>query len=58
MRYVVESLTPRDAVALSGKVANCGMTVYQRDGDRLRLEVFNDATPVEEDPQSTVTAHE
>jgi 2,3-bisphosphoglycerate-dependent phosphoglycerate mutase len=57
-RYVLEALTPREAVALSGQVVNCGMTVYQRDDDRLRLVVFNDATPVEEDPQATVTAHE
>jgi 2,3-bisphosphoglycerate-dependent phosphoglycerate mutase len=57
-RYVLEALTPKEAVALSGKVVNCGMTVYERDDDGLRLVVFNDATPVEEDPQATVTAHE
>jgi broad specificity phosphatase PhoE len=57
-RYVLESLTPEQAVALSGQVVNCGMTVYRRDGDRMRLEVFNDPTPVEEDAAATVTAHE
>jgi 2,3-bisphosphoglycerate-dependent phosphoglycerate mutase len=57
-RYVLEALTPQEAVALSGQVVNCGMTVYQRDDDRLRLIAFNDATPIEEDPQATVTAHE
>ena len=57
-RYVLESLTPEDAVSLSGQVVNCGMTVYQRYDDRLRLTVFNDATPLEEDSKATVTAHE
>ena len=58
MRYVLDALTPEEVVALSGQVVNCGMTVYDRDGDALRLAVFNDATPVEDDPQATVTAHE
>jgi broad specificity phosphatase PhoE len=57
-RYVLESLTPEEAVALSGQVVNCGMTVYKRYDDRLRLTVFNDATPLEEDSKATVTAHE
>lgn len=57
-RYVLESLTPQEAVALSGQVVNCGMTVYKRYDDRLRLAVFNDATPLEEDSKATVTAHE
>ena len=57
-RYVLESLTPQEAVALSGQVVNCGMTVYRSAADRLSLEVFNDATPVEEDAEATVTAHE
>ena len=57
MRYALEALSPQEAVDLSGRVVNCGMTVYEYD-DELRLAVFNDATPVEEDPQATVTAHE
>lgn len=56
-RYVLESLTPEQAVALSGQVVNCGMTVFRRDGGSLRLETFNDATPVEDD-DALVTAHE
>jgi broad specificity phosphatase PhoE len=57
-RYVLEHLTPEQAVGLSRQVVNCGLTVYTRDGDRMRLEVFNDATPVEEDAEAVVTAHE
>jgi broad specificity phosphatase PhoE len=57
-RYVLESLSTDDAVALSGQVRNCAMTNYVRDGDRLRLEVFNDVTPVADDPAAEVTAHE
>ena len=57
-RYVLDRLTPEAAVALSGQVVNCGMTVYRRDGDRMQLDVFNDATPVEEDTDAAVTAHE
>jgi 2,3-bisphosphoglycerate-dependent phosphoglycerate mutase len=57
-RYVLESLTPQEVVELSGQVVNCGMTVYTRYDDRLRLAVFNDATPLEEDSRATVTAHE
>jgi 2,3-bisphosphoglycerate-dependent phosphoglycerate mutase len=57
-RYVLQDLTPEQAVALSGQVVNCGMTVFRREGDRLRLEVFNDATPVEDDADAAVTAHE
>jgi len=40
------------------QVVNCGLTIYTRDGDQMRLDVFNDATPVEEDDDATVTAHE
>jgi len=57
-RYVLESLTPQQAVELSGRVVNCGMTVYRRSRSGLELEVFNDATPVEDDPEAAVTAHE
>jgi len=57
-RYVLESLTPEQVVALSGQVVNCGMTVFRRDGDGLRLQTFNDATPVEDDADALVTAHE
>ena len=57
-RYVLESLTPQEAVALSGQVVNCGMTTYTRSENGLELAVFNDATPVEEDADAAVTAHE
>ena len=57
-RYVLEHLTTDEAVGLSRQVVNCGLTVYTRDGDQMRLDVFNDATPVEEDDDATVTAHE
>ena len=57
-RYVLESLTPQAAVELSGQVVNCGMTVYREGADGLELDVFNDATPVEEDARAAVTAHE
>ena len=57
-RYVIESLTPQEAVALSGQVVNCGMTTYTRAESGLQLAVFNDATPVEDDAGATVTAHE
>jgi broad specificity phosphatase PhoE len=57
-RYVLESLSPQQAVELSGQVVNCGMTVFRDDGSGLRLATFNDATPVEEDDEAVVTAHE
>jgi broad specificity phosphatase PhoE len=56
-RYVLEGLSLPDAVALSGQVVNCGVTVYDREGDHMTLERFNDATPVAEDADATVTAH-
>jgi len=58
IRYVLESLTPQEAVALSGQVVNCGMTTYARGAGGLELAVFNDATPVEDDAGAEVTAHE
>jgi 2,3-bisphosphoglycerate-dependent phosphoglycerate mutase len=57
-RYVLESLTPQQAVELSGQVVNCGMTVYRGGESGLQLEVFNDATPLADDADATVTAHE
>jgi len=57
-RYVLERLSPDAAVALSGQVANCAMTVYSGTADQMRLEVFNDVTPVDDDPDAAVTAHE
>ena len=63
-RFVLESLTTHEAVALSGQVRNCAVTKYRATpqgpdaAEGLVLEVFNDVTPVEDDPEATVTAHE
>lgn len=58
-RYVLESLSIDDAVALSGQVRNCAVTTYRRgDRDAMELVVFNDVTPIVEDPVAAVTAHE
>lgn len=57
-RYVLEELSPADAVSLSGQVRNCSQTIYRGDGSRMQLDVFNDVTPVEDDPAAEVTAHE
>lgn len=57
-RYVLERMSPEEAVGLSGQVVNCGVTTYRADGEAMRLDVFNDETPVEDDPNATVTAHE
>ncbi len=58
LRYILDPLTPDGAVALAGQIANCGVTTYRRAGARMRLESFNDVTPVAEDEQASVTAHE
>ena len=57
-RYVIEGLSPDEVVALSRQIVNCGMTTYRRDGHTLWLEKFNDATPIEDDDDAAVTAHE
>lgn len=57
-RYVLEHLSPDDAVALSGQVRNCAITRYEAGAAGPRLAVFNDVTPVEDDPRAAVTAHE
>jgi broad specificity phosphatase PhoE len=57
-RYVLERLSPEEAVALSGQVVNCGLTTYVRDDNGLRLEKFNDATPIIQDDEAVVTTHE
>jgi broad specificity phosphatase PhoE len=58
VRYVIEQLSPSDVVALSGRLPNCSLTRYERDGDKLRLDVFADASAVAEDDTAVVTAHE
>lgn len=57
-RYVIEGLSVTDVVALSGQVVNCGRTVYAGDGAHLSLDYFNDPTPVSEDSEAAVTAHD
>jgi broad specificity phosphatase PhoE len=56
-RYVIESLTPAEALTLSGQVVNCGLTAYAGLGDHMLLERFNDATPVVTDDDAAVTTH-
>lgn len=57
-RYVLEGLSVAEALALSGQVANCGLSEYSADrGGRLRLVRFNDTTPVAQDVQAAVTEH-
>lgn len=46
VRYAVEGLTPEQALALSGRLANCSLTTYRCDGERLVLQAFNDVTPL------------
>jgi broad specificity phosphatase PhoE len=58
VRYVIEQLGAADVVALSGKLPNCSVTRYEREGDKLRLDAFADATALEEDDDAEVTAHE
>ena len=58
VRYVLERLSAADVAALSGRLPNCSLTRYERDGDKLRLDAFADATPLEEDAEAVVTAHE
>ncbi len=43
LRYILDPLRPDEAVALAGRIGNCGVTTYRRDGERMRLESFNDA---------------
>lgn len=54
-RYVLEQMTPEEVVGLSRQIVNCGITTYVHDGQGMRLDVFNDATPVDDEQ---VTAHE
>jgi broad specificity phosphatase PhoE len=55
-RYVLDGMTTDEVVGLSRQIVNCGLTTYRREGAGIRLEAFNDPTPVAE--ETTVTAHE
>ncbi|MCW2501268.1 MAG: histidine phosphatase family protein [Frankiales bacterium] len=57
LRYVLEQLTEQEIMAIDkqGDVANASFTTYRYDGDRLRLETYNDVRHLEEQ-QQPVTA--
>lgn len=57
-RYVLEELTPEDAVAMSGTVQNCSVTRYELDDDHLALRAFSETTALEQSPSAPVTAHD
>lgn len=57
-RYILERLTPAEAVALSGQVHNCSVTRYDAQGDRLELSAFSDTTALDQDDRAPVTAHD
>jgi broad specificity phosphatase PhoE len=50
LRYLIERLDEQAALALSraARVANCSLTTYERDGDRLRLDLDAWTAPLEE----------
>jgi probable phosphoglycerate mutase len=53
LRFVVEGLTEEGILAIDreGDVANCSLTTYAYDGERLRLEAYNDVSHLEEQRQ-------
>ena len=57
LRYVLDPLTHDEAVKLAGEVANCSVSRYVCEGDRLRLERWNDTEPLAEHSEP-VTARE
>jgi broad specificity phosphatase PhoE len=57
-RYVLESLTPAEAVALSGTVQNCSVTSFENEGNGLTLRAFSDTAALEKSQSAPVTAHE
>jgi 2,3-bisphosphoglycerate-dependent phosphoglycerate mutase len=48
MRYIVEGLNEEQLLAIdrAGEVANCGVTRYVADGDRMKLVEYNSVTPL------------
>jgi broad specificity phosphatase PhoE len=58
-RYLIDDMDERSVLelGLSNPVANCSLTTFVRDGDRLRLESYNVVAPLEED-STEVTAQE
>jgi 2,3-bisphosphoglycerate-dependent phosphoglycerate mutase len=48
MRYIVEGLNEEQLLAIdrAGEVANCGITRYVADGDRMKLVEYNSVAPL------------
>jgi broad specificity phosphatase PhoE len=57
-RYVLERLTPEEALAFSGTVQNCSVTQFEHDGEGLALSVFSDTEALETSRSAPVTAHD
>ena len=51
LRYIIEELDETQLLAIdrAGDVANCAVTEYRLDGDRLALVRYNEALPMERD---------
>ncbi|MCU1675211.1 MAG: histidine phosphatase family protein [Frankiales bacterium] len=56
-RYVVEQMTEEQVLEVdrAGEVANCSVTSYRLDGEKMVLERYNETAPVEEQDEQ-VTA--
>jgi broad specificity phosphatase PhoE len=57
-RYVLEGLTPDEALALSGMVQNCSVTTFEHEGGALALRTFSDTSALEMSPLAPVTARD
>jgi broad specificity phosphatase PhoE len=57
-RYVLESLTPDEALALSGRVQNCSVTKFEHEGRGLTLRAFSDTRALEMSRLAPVTARD
>jgi broad specificity phosphatase PhoE len=58
LRYVIESMTTAEVLALGGTLANCSLTRYEHRGGDLALVSAGDTSPVDEWPLVEVTTHE
>ncbi|MGN6473087.1 MAG: histidine phosphatase family protein [Mycobacteriales bacterium] len=45
-RYILEQLAPEEATGWSGQLHNCSLTAFQRVGDGMDLDCFNDISPI------------
>jgi broad specificity phosphatase PhoE len=57
-RYVLEGLTPDEALALSGMVRNCSVTTFEHEGAGLALRAFSDTRALEMSRLAPVTARD